>query len=461
MSGLFLALLSPLFAGEIFPEEVDWQAAGRETTALLSGYLQVDTTNPPGNETAGAEYLAAFLEAQGIETRIIESAPGRGNLVARIEGSTEAPPLCLLSHIDVVSAEPEAWPPGRGPLSGTLDEEGMLWGRGALDMKGMGALEAMVLVLLKRHEVPLQRDVILVAVADEEIDGTGIRTLLEDHWEELGCSHVINEGGIGLEGMFFDDQAIYPISVGEKGVLWLKMVASGEPGHGSTPRPGTAPARLLAATEAIQGRKPRPQWNPALLELLASAGSDHGGLSGAILRRPWLARLLLRKRLMENPLTRAALTDTVNITGFGGANQPNVIPGEAWALLDCRLQPGTTAEAMLAELTDLVDDPHVRFEVLSSMEAAVSPWDDPLYEALVQAANETGGVAGPVISVGFTDSIYLRPLGVRAYGLVPFVVSEELVATMHGNGERVSTENLERGLQVLTTAVVAFAGSEN
>jgi acetylornithine deacetylase/succinyl-diaminopimelate desuccinylase-like protein len=435
---------------------IDWPSAGEEAAALLSGYLQVDTRNPPGNENLGVSYLREALARDGIEASHWELSPGRGSLIARLPGTGEEKPLCLLSHIDVATWDEAGWPEGRGPLSGVVDGDGMLWGRGALDMKGMGAIELLTLSWLHRLRVPLRRDVILLAVADEEVDNRGAKQLVE-RWSELDCGAVINEGGLGVPGVFFDDQTVWAISVAEKGCLWVRMVAKGEPGHGSTPMPGRAPELLLEALARIRARKPGVRFDPALDELFYEVGNGRTGLARAVLTHPASVHQLLRGRLLGNPATRAMLTDTVNITGFAGARQPNVVPSEVEAVLDCRLLPGTRAEDLLAELRALVADlPGVRFEVISAEEANGSSWDDPVYAALRHhlVAGRTDAVAGPFVSVGFTDSIYLRPLGARAFGIVPFEVSQELASTMHGNGERVPTAELREGLRRLFSAVV-------
>jgi acetylornithine deacetylase/succinyl-diaminopimelate desuccinylase-like protein len=457
----------PLLAAALFlsgtahaqPEDahppVDWARASVELTELLAGYLQVDTVNPPGNETRGAEYLADVLTREGIPWEIHEHGPGRGSLVARLKGSGEQAPLCLLSHIDVVPGEHEHWREGYGPLSGRIDEQGVIWGRGALDMKGMGALELYSMVLLARHRVPLSRDIILLAVADEEVGQGGMGFVMDELWGEIGCSHIVNEGGFGLVDMFFEGQDFFAISVGEKGALWLRMVATGEPGHGSTPREGGATERLRLAMDAIDRREARPAWHPALLETLARVGQEHGGLSGFVLRHPALVKLMLRGRLMSNELTRASITTTVNITGLGGAAVPNVVGSEAWAHLDCRLQPGVSREDLLAELEELVDSEHIRFEEIGYHPAGVSDWDDPFYRALARHAvdGREGAVAGPVISVGYTDSILARQAGARAYGIIPFLVTQEELEGMHGHNERIGLLELERGLRALFHAI--------
>ena len=459
-SALWCGVVFCAFTASAQAEEIDWESAGDEVSQTLSEYLQVETINPPGNELAGAQFLAARLEADGIATKIIESAPGRGNLIARIEGSTDAPALCLLSHIDVVPFEEARWPKGKHPLSGEIDAEGWIWGRGALDMKGMGAAQTMVMQLLARQQVPLKRDVVLIAVADEEINNTGVRYLLDNHWEALRCGDVINEGGMGIYDLFFPGQTAYSISVGEKGVLWLKMIAEGTPGHGSTPRPDEAPQRLHHALAKLELRDPPLSFQPSFLEALARSGAHQGGFAGWIMQHPFWAKRLLAKRIASNPISKAALTDTVHLTRYGGAVSPNVIPGEAWATLDCRLLPGTSPETLIAELVARVDDPKVRFEVLSRDEAAVSPWEgEEVFEALAKHAVATldDAVAVPVVSIGFTDSVFFRQRGVRAYGLAPFRVSGEELKTMHGDGERLDAKELLRGVQILYGVVTEVA----
>jgi carboxypeptidase PM20D1 len=271
---------------------------------------------------------------------------------------------------------------------------------------------------------------------------------------------VINEGGIGIQDLLFEGQTAYAISVGEKGVLWLRMTATGEPGHGSTPKPGEAPDILLDALEKLRAYEAVPRVHPALWEFLGNASVAASGLTRFVFGHPALARRLVTPRLMADPLTRAVVTDTVHITGFAGAKQPNVVPSQVSALLDCRLLPGTTAQAHLALIESIVDDDRVRFEVLSAHEATVSEWQgDPVYEALARRVvlGVPGAIAGPVISPGYTDSIAVRPLGTRAYGLAPFSITLAEAATMHGDGEYLSTENLTHGLQVLLGVVADVA----
>jgi acetylornithine deacetylase/succinyl-diaminopimelate desuccinylase-like protein len=439
---------------------VDWEAAGREAATILSSYIQVDTRNPPGNEKAGADFLAAQLAREGLDAQVIENAPGRGQLIARLRSEQpKAPPLCLLSHIDVVTAEAARWKSG-DPLSGRIDASGRIWGRGALDMKSTGVMELMTLIWLHRLKVPLNRDIVLLASDDEEEGNTGIKALAE-RWGEIGCTHVINEGGVGVKDIFFEGQTVYPISVAEKGALWVQVVAHGEPGHGSTPRPGQSTDRLLRAIRRIQRIHTRPDIQAPMLDLLDAIGRDRGGLTGWVLRSPPLVRSVVKPKLLGNPATAATIRDTINITGFGGAKSPNVLPSEAYAVLDVRLLPGSSTEAMLERLSRAIDDPEVELRVLTRLESALSPWDDPLFRALAAAARdgrERGVAVGPFISVATSDSQVLRPLGVTAYGFAPIELTRDELSTMHGDDESISSENLTNGLRRLFSAVVAYAG---
>jgi acetylornithine deacetylase/succinyl-diaminopimelate desuccinylase-like protein len=436
-----------------YRSKINWQQAGEEAALLLSEYIRVDTTNPPGNEMEGANFLAGVLEKEGIPYEIYESSPNRANLIARVEGNGDKSPLCLLSHIDVVTADHEKW--DYDPLSGHIDEEGVVWGRGALDMKGMGVLELLTLVWLKRLEVPLNRDVILLAVADEEVSGQGIQYIRDNHWENIECSHVINEGGLGLKDLLFEGQTVYPISVGEKGSVWLKMIATGEPGHGSTPRPNEAPKYLLDAIEVLDKRDINAELNPVMQNFFTNIGDHKKGISGIVMRQPLLRDLLVKPKLLKNPLTRAAMINTVHVTGLGGENEPNVVPSEVYAILDCRIQPGVDPQQFIAYLQAMVG-PNIRFEVLSTSSGHISSWDDPVYYALMRYATEgeSASVAGPVISVGYTDSNYLRPIGVQAYGFVPFVLTDEEIKGFHGHNERISTQNMQDGLRKLFSTVL-------
>jgi acetylornithine deacetylase/succinyl-diaminopimelate desuccinylase-like protein len=325
-------------------------------------------------------------------------------------------------------------------------------------MKGMGLIETLALVWLKRTGVPLTRDVVLIAVGDEEVDNLGMKHLVEHDWARLECAELVNEGGMGVKNLLFEGQTVFAISVAEKGALWLKMKATGEAGHGSTPVPQRAPTRLIEAMKAVSGRQPTPQIHASLYELLRRIGEQRGGATGFILQRPTLVNWFVTGKLLAKPPTRAGITDTCQVTGFEGkGSAPNVIPSQVAAIIDCRLLPGTTPEAMLEELKALTKDIEgIEFEVSNGDPANESTWEDPFFDALARhtVGGRTDAVAGPVLSPGYTDSLLARPKGARAYGMVPFEVAQEELATMHGRNERVSKQNVTRGLEALFRAVV-------
>ncbi len=440
---------------------VDWSAAGDEAVDVLQRYLRVDTINPPGNETRGTDFLAAELAKDGIEASVTEFAPGRGSLVARLRADAPTDkPLCLLSHVDVVTANDADWPEDAQPLSGVV-KDGAIWGRGALDMKGMGVVELQVLRWLKRTGAKLKRDVILIAVADEEVDNGGMHHVVDTRWDELDCGVMLNEGGIGLPGLLFEGQTVFPVTVAEKGTLWLELKARSEAGHGSTPMPSRAPQKLNRAMARLADRDPKPVIHPALYELLARVGEQKKGLTGAVLGSKALVDLFVTGKLLSVPPTRAAITNTCQVTGYDGkGSAPNVIPAEVSAIVDCRVLPGVAPETLLAELKALLEvEEGVTVSVLQSEPATESTWDDPFFDSLVRRLSEGRDdvVVGPAISPGFTDSNIARPKGTKAYGLVPFEISAELLGTMHGKNERLPVSELKRGLEILFRAVVDTA----
>ncbi len=456
---------------------VDWSQKGNDAFSDLVAYLQVDTINPPGNEKNGALFLQALLTKNGIESELIalpalssdgEHGDNRASLIARVK-ATVAPtagPLCLVSHIDVVTAEPGRWPEGRGPLSGAVvDEAGetFVYGRGAIDMKGMGIMELHALFALVASGLPRHRDVVIVAVADEEVKSRGVEQMITDEvWSKIGCTHAINEGGLGLKDAIVDGQTVFAISVGERGVLWSRVVAEGPPGHGSTPIPGRAPERLLKAMNRLDAWQDKPEIHPAFYDLMAEVGAEAGGINGFVMARPFLVDLLVLDRLQKKPTTRAITNDTIHLTGFGGAEQPNVVPSTVWAQYDIRLLPGTTPAAMQAEVEALLKDIEgVHLEVLERKEGSFSAWDDPLFRALQRNVVEgvDRAVAGPIISPGFTDSIVLRRRGVRCYGILPIIVTAQESATMHGDGERLSKANVIHGTRALAMTLADVVGA--
>lgn len=443
------------------PAGFDPARAEAEAVRILADYVRADTRNPPGNEAVGVSVLTDVLDAEGIGWETREIAPGRPNLIARLPGG-DGPALCLHHHADVAEIEPSRWT--HGPLSGEIapDAAGRVsvWGRGALDMKSTGVAHLLTLVWLHRLRVPLDRDVVLLVTADEEVHNAGIAAWARD-WADVGCGTVIGEGGIGLQDALFDGQTVYPITVAEKGAVWLRLTATGAPGHGSVPDPASAPWRLVRALERLERHRPKVRVHPAVGELIAAAGRERGGAVRIVTGSRALRRALVIPQLRAAGLG-GLVTDTINVTGFGGEQQPNVVPSEVYAVLDCRVLPGTTSDALLQRITRIVDDPAVRLDVITRGEAPVSEWrGDPVFAALADAmvGGRDGVVAGPMISVASSDSAIVRELGVTAYGIGPFEIDRDALRSMHGDDEHLPVAELGAGVARMFGAVSAIVAS--
>lgn len=432
------------------PLPIDWDAVEQEASDLLQRYLRIDTTNPPGGEEAGARLLAEALCKDGFEPTFHDAGHGRVSLSARLPGRNGASrPLVLLSHIDVVPADAGYWQ--RDPFGGEL-VDGVLWGRGALDMKGMGVMELLVLLLLKRQRVELRRDVVLLAVADEEEGGAfGMGWLAEHQPELLRADAVINEGAYGFGDLLGHRGLVFGVAATEKAPLWLRLTRRGRPGHGSIPHGENAAARLTRALARLcEARQPivlRPEMEVTLetlrREKILPAGLDFHDPG------------VLAAAAEGNDLLRALLSNTVTLTTLASGSKHNVIPADATATLDCRLLPGADVDAFLADLRATLDDDEVEIETVYRFEPLVSELRPSLLdhvEATI-AAETDGGVVLPMISPGFTDSRIYRRHGVPAIGYTPVLLSTDELAGVHGHDERLSTANLRLGTRLLLDTV--------
>jgi len=424
--------------------------ASDEIVQRLSGYLQVDTVNPPGNESHGVAYLAAILDAEGIEYETGESAAGRGNLWARLEGGDE-PGLVLLHHIDVVPVEQDAW--SFEPFSGAV-RDGYVQGRGALDTKGLGIVQLQAFLALAKSGLPLGRDVWYVATADEEAGGAfGAGWLVATHPELFAdVGFLLNEGGSIRER---GGELAVGVEVTQKVPLWLRLSASGRPGHGSAPQVETAVTRLLRAAQRIAETRFTPRVVPAVREMLAGIAPYQEEERARAFAEPESAvedDAFMLSLQLEEPGLHALLRNTCSITRLEGSAKINVVPARAWAELDCRLLPDQDPETFVEELETIVNDPDVRIERIMGFSPAVSPTDTELFEAIRAVSNEhfPGSRVIPQVSAGFTDSHFFRDLGITSYGYSPFVLPVGEMRGVHGNDERVSVENLRRGTQLMT-----------
>jgi acetylornithine deacetylase/succinyl-diaminopimelate desuccinylase-like protein len=437
--------------------QVHAQGIEDEALAWLQEFVRIDTINPPGNETRAVEFYAKILEAEGIPFETAESAPGRGNLWARLEGGDE-PALIMLQHTDVVPADPKYWTDD--PLSGEI-RDGYLWGRGTLDMKSTGISQLATFLSLHRAGVPLNRDVVFVATADEEAGGYyGAGWLVENHPEIFeGAGLLINEGGSGQQK---SKELLFQVEVTQKVPVWLRLTAVDTPGHGSMPNPTSSVTRIVEALHTLYESPFEPRLVPAIDEMfqaLSLSASSEWEESFSNMGQSIKDPEFLKRLQAYSPFLHALTRDTCSMTRFEGSNKINVVPPEAWAELDCRILPDRPSEVFVDELRALIADTGVEVEVLMAFTAAVSSTDTELYEAIVEVTGErhAGSRVIPYVSTGFTDSHFFRDLGIPSYGFNPMVVPESEFSRIHGNDERVDVAAFKRGvvdhLAIIATVV--------
>ncbi len=428
----------------------------------MQEYLRIDTTNPPGNEMQAVEFFKKILDGEGIENRVFEYAPGRGDLWARLEHTPgEAKrPIVLLNHMDVVTSDAAHW--RVPPFSGEI-RDGYIWGRGAQDMKNEGLAHLVTMVMLKREKVPLDRDVIFLAVSDEEVGNTGTDWFIAQERDLLeNAEFLINEGG---ENLLEDGKVKYiSVDVGEKTTFWLHVVGHGTPGHASRPIADSAPNRLVRALDRILAYKPPLRVLPVVDEFLRDMAPFEPPERARWYRNAGKAieDRKFQEEAGKDESLNFLLRDTISLTMMGGSQQTNVIPPEAWANLDVRILPGGDPKALLKALRWVVADPNVTIEPLSTefREANYSGTDNVLFAAIRQVSGKyfAGAPVVPHITSGYTENQRYRPLGISAYGFDPYVATDEEGNTEHGNDERIRVEEVRRGPRVLFDVVAAVVG---
>jgi acetylornithine deacetylase/succinyl-diaminopimelate desuccinylase-like protein len=441
-----------------FAAAPDWKPLEEEAVAILSRYIRVNTANPPGNEIQAAQFLREIFEKEGIETRIIESAPGRGNIFARLRGDGSKKALVLLHHMDVVPADAKHWQ--EPPFSGTV-KGGEIWGRGALDNKGPGIAELMALLALKRHNLALKGDVIFLGTADEEAGGAlGAGYVLEKHPELFAnVGLVLNEGGgvrLGKDGKARE----YSIGMAEKTPLWLRLTAPGQAGHGSLPGNNLAVHRLIAVLERITRYQPPIRVVPEVQKYYQQIASTETGerrqrysdLKTALLDPAFAAEFT------RDPRNNANVRSTHSITVLQASDKTNVIPGEASAEIDARLLPGEDPQDFIRELRTAMNDDAIKIEVLLSFPPAVSPPHPQALRLISDMAARDGGA--PVVTPlgrGFTDCRFFRQKNIPCLGFMPLRSPASQAGLAHGNNERIGIGSLRAGIRALYEIVHKLA----
>jgi len=408
------------------------------------------------------------LARDGFECEVLESAPGRGSVITRLKGSGEKPNLLLLSHLDVVAANPSEW--SVNPFAGTI-KDGYVYGRGAYDMKGMTAVELFTLKLLKQNNIPLKGDVVLAATADEEKGGEeGAGYLLRNHKDKVWCPYVLNEGG-GL-AIPQKNGNVYPLQTAEKGILWFKVKAKGTPGHGSMPNTAdNAILRINKVIAKLDNYKPATMYVPTLKEYLAEIARINPDLKADftnLLSNPAKSDEILDelakkdKALAEEirPRTKTTITPTI----ISGGCKENIIPSACETTFDCRVLPGQSVDETLATIKGLLKDvgfDKLSFEIIQMHDGNESTTQTPLYTSIASVLRELEPNCGitPAMTTGGTDSRFFRETGSVCYGFHPMRPDEPndlLEKRMHGIDERITIENLVWGTSVFYEAIKRF-----
>ena len=432
-------------------------AVADEALDRLAAYIEVDTTNPPGNESRGVAYLAQILDAEGIAYESAESQPGRGNIWARLEGGDE-PALVLLHHMDVVPATASAWE--TAPLK-AVEKDGFLHGRGTLDTKALGIMHLEAFLALHRGKHSLRRDVIFMATADEEAGGVyGAGWLVEQRPELFdGVGFLLNEGGFGIG---HGQRIAFSIEVAQKVPVWLRLTALGTPGHGSIPLESSAPTRLIAALQRIEQSPFEARIIDPVRVMFAAAAETESAqwrdafhrIDEAIADPGFLARLRA-----EKPALHALVRNTCSLTVLSGSDKINVVPPRASAELDCRVLPDEPVDGFVEAIRTRIADDQIRVEQLMAFSAAASSSDSDLYRDLERVIRQhyPEAVVFPGVSTGFTDSHFFRDLGIVSYGFLPAVIPEQDITRAHGNDERIGIETFSKGVRIMSEVVQAFA----
>jgi acetylornithine deacetylase/succinyl-diaminopimelate desuccinylase-like protein len=435
---------------------------GDDAVKHLANLIRIDTTNPPGNETPAAEYLAEIFSGCGLPPQVIGPEPARKSVIARLHGDGSKPPLLLAAHTDVVPAEPASWK--HPPFSGEI-HDGYLWGRGAIDMKHMAVMSALVVCRLKEEGVKLTRDLIFAGVADEEAGcDKGSRWLVDHHPELVRAEYAIGEAGAFTVRV--GGAVIYPIGTAERGLVWMKLRMKGPPGHGSLPRKDNVLGKLgRAVAKLVETRL--PQHRTAIVDRYVRGVAATQKFPRNLLMRNVHIRAIAEAVIASLPdaglkaATQSMLSNTAVPTVLRAGSKTNVIPGLAECELDGRTLPEQSAQDLIREIKKVVED-DCEIEILKEMPPVVSDPTRPLVQLMSDVIREHHPGASPVpyLMPGFTDAKSWSRLGTQCYGFMPVQFPDDGVRfgdLFHGHDERIPVDGLRWGVEVLCDLVKRFA----
>jgi len=444
---------------------VDWEAVGEESINHLVDLVRIDTSNPPGNETKAANYIKAVLASEGIDSELYALEPERANLVARIKGNGSRRPILIMGHTDVVGVQADRWT--EDPF-GAARKDGYIYGRGTLDDKDNVTAGLMVMLMLKRYGVDLDRDIIFLAESGEE--GTprvGINYMVENYWELIDAEFCLAEGGNNI--LEAGGVKVVGIQTTEKMPRRATLVARGSAGHGSVPRLDNAVTHLANAVAKAGSWKTEMRLNDttrAYFDRLATISDPDDAWRYRNVGNPAETDAIQQHFLETFPYHYSVLRTSVVPTVINAGFRKNVIPSEATAILDIRMLPDEDVDAFYEKLAEIIDDPQVTVvpEPIYRPEAAPSPIDNEMFQTLEAVAKrmypETTVL--PTMSTGATDMAQVRAMGVASYGIGPVRTIEEMNSGRgaHGDNERVSEEAMKQLVQFLWYTIIDIAATE-
>ncbi len=426
------SILAILTAAAAFAAEPDWRAIEPHALELLQQYIRIESVNPPVDSRKAAAFFQSELEKAGLHPKLYGNSPEHMNMIVRLEGRDRTKkPLMLLNHFDVVPVDAAAW--AMPPFGATL-KDGMIWGRGALDMKGIAIMHLTALTTMKRMGIVPSRDIIMVTTCDEETNGTnGIRWLIENHWKEMDPEWVIDEGGFGTRDILANGKLIFGVPVGEKQVVQIRLRAKGTAGHGSQPIPDNANDTLLRAIQKALDAPVSAKENPIVTAMRTNVGGQ----------------------MAENKYTAAIQRNTMSLTtltaGVGNPPKVNVIPSNSEATIDCRLLPGVNAQEFISDVRARINDPKVTVELISNpADSGVSSSQTAAFEAIKAAIlkHHPTATVTPMLVPHGTDSAQMRRKGVNCYGLTPMILDAATAGTMHSDQERIPVAEFQKGIRI-------------
>ena len=425
-----------------------------EAVELLSQYLKIDTTNPPGNEALGVDFFAEIFKKEGIDYKTYEASPGRGSIKAEIRGTGEKGAIILLNHIDVVPARINEW--SVHPFGGEI-KDGFIYGRGALDMKNIGIMELLAFLEVKRQELVPCRDIIFLAVADEETGGSqGVQHLLDQYPDDFQADLVLNEGGFGLNNVLAN-RPLFMMATAEKGVCQLRLTRTGPPGHGSTPHGDNALEKLVQAlNQVLSGDNPFIV-TPLIAEYFKQLATEWDFLTSFSEdgKTETLIEALTESGMINVPQMSAMLKNTISLNMINSGNKTNVIPSKAQAELDIRLLPGTEPDTFIREIEIRLADENIKIEPIKKSSASESPMNTEDFATIkeVHLEHYPDALAVPSLLMGASDSRFFRSKGIPCYGICPRLINMEDLNRIHGVDERIAEESMIEGTRVYTDIV--------